>query len=294
MFRLLFIIALLNISAESGVDLGIRWLKLGNTYREAREFNKAEELLKKGRDILKNGSTWKHKYWTTVSDEYLGLLYNSVSRSHGEQSSREYFKQLALEHLTRAVSSYKNLIKIKDGSPYPLEEIIKNLDALESMIPGKAIASSNVLNYEKLKLRDIPRGIPSNVVNLSLAENKFSSFPSGLTNYKSLKYLNLSDNKIRDVGPDIEQITSLIWLDLSDNKLADLPDQLCNLYKLEYLDLSNNKLKKLPACICQMENLKILNLKNNKLPYSEIANIVKCLPNTNIFIDEYKLIDNNK
>lgn len=107
MFRILFIIAILNISAESGVDLGIRWLKLGNTYREAREFNKAEEFLKKGRDILKSGSSWKHKYWTTVSDEYLGLLYNSVSLAQNEKSSKEYFKQLAMEHLTRAVSSYK-------------------------------------------------------------------------------------------------------------------------------------------------------------------------------------------
>jgi Leucine-rich repeat (LRR) protein len=285
---------------------GIRFLKLGNTYREAGSFDKAEEFLTRGSKYFKNKTGWEYKYWRAVADEYFGLLYFEVSEKQENNDNKEYFKQLSIEHFTRALSSYKKLITQKDGSQIPLEQILASIDLVEgndaknkhnkeSKSEKYARVGSDVLNYERLKLREIPIGVPSEVKNLTLAENKFRDFPSGLVNFKDLEYLNLSQNKIKTISADIEQLTKLNWLDLSNNNLKELPQTICNLQNLEELNLMNNKLKTLPACFCKLKKLKILNLKGNNLSYSVISNLQKCMPNTNIFVDEYiKKTTNNE
>lgn len=296
----LFIILFISVFSITQLiavpEIGIRYLKLGNTYREAGDYEKAEEYLNKGRKLFDGKAGWSYKYWTAVADEYLGYLYLSLSRNQSNNDNKEYFKQLALEHFNRALASYNKLIKQKDGSQIPLEELMSSIDIISKQrasLGRTAFTGGDVLNYERLKLREIPIGIPESVKNLSLAENKFSDFPSGIVRFSSMEYLNLSNNKIKSISPDVEQLSNLTWLDLSGNKIKDLPETFCNMSSLEELDLSNNKLKTIPACLCELTNLKILNLKGNKLPYSEIANLIKCLPNTNIFIDEYERVDEN-
>ena len=298
------IVSLVEIYAVP--QAGIRFLKLGNTYREAGSYDKAEEFLTRGSKYFKNKTGWEYKYWRAVADEYFGLLYFEVSEHQKNADNKEYFKQLSVEHFTRALSSYKNLITQKDGSQVPLEQILASIN----MVEGKGVKNkydkqnnsekyarvgSDVLNYERLKLREIPIGVPSDVKNLTLAENKFRDFPSGLVNFKDLEYLNLSQNKIKSISDDIEQLTKLNWLDLSNNNLKELPQTFCNLQNLEELNLMNNKLKTLPACFCDLQNLKVLNLKGNNISYSVISNLQKCMPNTNIFVDEYiKKTTNNE
>ncbi len=301
MKTLTLILLLISINLLAQNDLGQRYLKLGNTYREADDFEKAEEYLSKGKKIVSSGSTWNNRYWSAVANEYFAYLYNDLSKNQKNINNKDYFKQLSMEYFNKAKSQYENLIKINDGSQDAISEVMKNLNGLESKFNSNHDNSFNsernsgknsnkVLNFEKLKLKELPKGIGDNVENLSLAENKFKEFPPGLSKFKNLKYLNLSENKIKSISPDIEQLKNLKWLDLSDNKIKKLPENLCNLTGLERLDLMNNNLKEIPACLCQMTNLKILNLKDNKLEYPQIVNIIKCLPNTNILIDEYELV----
>lgn len=299
--KLLLLILIAYSTTFANLDLGVRYLKLANTYREANEFNKAEEFLDKGKKLVNVGYKWENKYWTAVADEYYAYLYNDLSKIQNDESNRNYFKQLSIEHFNKAKNEYNKLVKMDDGSQEALTEIIENVKSLDKKFSsvGKNSKNSynnleNVLNYDRLKLRELPVGISENAENLSLSENKFREFPPGLSRFSNLQYLNLSDNNIKSISQDIEQLRNLKWLDLSDNKLKELPVNICNLQNLEELDLMNNKLKSLPASICQMQNLKILNLKNNDLPYQEIANLIKCLPNTNIFLDEYKLVDKKK
>lgn len=301
MKTLTLILLLISINLLAQNDLGQRYLKLGNTYREADDFEKAEEYLSKGKKIVSSGSTWNNRYWSAVANEYFAYLYNDLSKNQKNINNKDYFKQLSMEYFNKAKNQYENLIKTNDGSQDAISEVIKNLNGLESKFNSNHDNSFNsernsgknsnkVLNFEKLKLKELPTGIGDNVENLSLAENKFKEFPPGLSKFKNLKYLNLSENKIKSISPDIEQLKNLKWLDLSDNKIKKLPENLCNLTGLERLDLMNNNLKEIPACLCQMTNLKILNLKDNKLEYPQIVNIIKCLPNTNILIDEYELV----
>lgn len=294
-FAVIFVLLIFCFNQLGAVpEVGIRYLKLGNTYREVGNYEKAEEYINKGRKLFAGKAAWSYKYWTAVADEYLGYLYISLSKDQTNKDNKEYFKQLAIENFNRALASYEKLISNKDGSQVPLKEIISSLDIIQKQkasLGRTAFVGGDVLNYERLKLREVPIGIPESVNNLSLAENKFRDFPSGIVRFSNLKYLNLSNNGIRTISQDIEQLSNLEWLDLSNNKISELPETICNLISIEELDLSNNKLKKVPACLCQMSSLKILNLRGNKLPYSEVANLVKCLPNTNIFIDEYERVE---
>ncbi len=295
LFVVLIILIISVVELYAVPQIGIRYLKLGNTYREAGSYDKAEEFLTLGKSFFKNKTGWEYDYWRAVSDEYFGFLYKEVSSIQENSNNKEYFKQVSIEHFTRALASYKKLIAQEDGSFVPLEQILASIVSLgsggsnskETKQEKYAQVGTNVLNYERLKLREIPVGVPADVKNLTLAENKFRDFPSGLTNFKDLEYLNLSQNKIKTVSGDIEQLSKLNWLDLSNNNLKELPLTFCNLENLEELNLMNNKLKTLPPCFCKLKNLKVLNLKGNNLPYSIISNLQKCLPNTNIFIDEY-------
>lgn len=296
--KMIILLILVTQVMFANLDLGVRYLKLANTYREANEMNKSEEFLNKGKSLVSIGNKWENKYWTAVADEYYAYLYLDLSKSQNDKSNKEYFLNLAIEHLNKAKNEYQKLISLKDGSQEALNEIVANINNLDKIFPdnitrNSRINSDNILNYDRLKLRELPVGLSEDVENLTLSENKFREFPPGLSRFKKLEYLNLSDNSIRSISPDIEQLTNLKWLDLSNNRLTQIPENLCNLQKLEELNLMNNKFKKLPSCICQMQNLKIINLKNNSLPYQEIANLIKCLPNANIYLDEYKLVNKN-
>ncbi len=296
--KMIILLILVTQVMFANLDLGVRYLKLANTYREANEMNKSEEFLNKGKSLVSIGNKWENKYWTAVADEYYAYLYLDLSKSQNDKSNKEYFLNLAIEHLNKAKNEYQKLISLKDGSQEALNEIVANINNLDKIFPdnitrNSRINSDNILNYDRLKLKELPVGLSEDVENLTLSENKFREFPPGLSRFKKLEYLNLSDNSIRSISPDIEQLTNLKWLDLSNNRLTQIPENLCNLQKLEELNLMNNKFKKLPSCICQMQNLKIINLKNNSLPYQEIANLIKCLPNANIYLDEYKLVNKN-
>lgn len=281
--------------SQSGLELGIRYLKLSNSYREAGDFEKSKEYLDKASKLVDSDKSWDYKYWKAVSYEYSGLLNKEQSEQASDSSEISFYAQKAVEDFNRALSEYNFLIEQKDGSPIPIQEIISSIKNLQNFM-GSVSTNGNerVFNYERLKLRDLPRSLPQDLTNLTLAENKFTAIPSGLDRFTNLKHLNLSDNKIRSFSGELNDLIYLKWLDLSNNKIREIGDDVCNLKSLQELDLSNNKLKSLPACICQLQNLKILNLKGNKLPYPEIAKLIKCLPNTNIFIDSYILEENEK
>ena len=61
------------------------------------------------------------------------------------------------------------------------------------------------------------------------------------------------------------------------------------LKQLQFLDLSGNALKNIPIGIAELKHLRILNIKGNKIPFEQISNLIRILPNTNILYDEFIL-----
>ena len=251
------------------VELGARYLKLGNTYRISKDFDLSKKYITKGKKLVES----KSEYWTAVAYEYLGYYYYDTEKD----------KTKAIENLNKAQLMYKQIVNQKDGSQVALASLMDliqfisnnkienhgNINIKKKIIIKKTndnntSNSANVINLDRQKLRELPNNLPKNLSNLSLADNKFRNFPDELLQYKNLQFLNLSNNKIKS-----------------------LPENINKLDKLEYLDLSKNKLKKLPSSLGQMKNLRFLNLKDNKISFEDISNLIRALPNTNILFDEF-------
>ncbi|MBL7979538.1 MAG: hypothetical protein JNN12_14460 [Bacteroidetes Order II. Incertae sedis bacterium] len=72
-----FLIGMLPAYAQLP-DAYLRYLKAGNSLREANQFDQAEYYLKRG---LEDARQRKATYWEAVAQEYLGLLYRDTSRN---------------------------------------------------------------------------------------------------------------------------------------------------------------------------------------------------------------------
>jgi len=186
--RLLYILMItmffssINLFAQ-GLEQGVKYLKLGNTYLTCGDYDEAIKFLNKGYNIVRD----KSKYWSAVAYEYLGFYY------YLSQNDRSK----ALDYLNRAKSIYDEIIVISDGSQEALRCCMGDLDQVgPSNLAMTGYTSFNgVMNYDNQKLRELPEDIPMNISNLSLADNKFRDFPVGLLDFKNLQFLNLADNK---------------------------------------------------------------------------------------------------
>jgi len=281
-----------SLSQSSQKELGIRYLKLGNSYREARDYDNATRFLQKGLNLA--GSD---EYWKAVALEYMGYMERDKAFS-GSQTDITALKK-ARNYLADAYDIYDRIITMEDGSPNALQELKLQRDRIDKYLGGNTSAfalfgsgNQGTLNYDSQKLKEFPRDIASDdVTNLSMKDNRLKSFPYEITRMKDLRYLNLSENKIKEVPAAAGSMLSLEWLDLSGNKIKNIPGEIAGARKLEILDLSNNRLKELPSSLCTMTNLRVLDVSGNKIEFERIKNLIQCLPNTNIIHDKYELKD---
>jgi len=128
--------------------------------------------------------------------------------------------------------------------------------------------SAKSRDYCNSNLSDVPGDLPSNVENLALCSNKFSSFPTSLSRYKNLKFLDLSNNSLKELSSNIGDMKSLSTLLLNKNQISKISDNICNL-----------------------KNLKVLDLRGNPLQFTEIKKLIQCLPNTLIYHDLYERVE---
>lgn len=286
------------ISQRNSFELGIRFIKLSNSYREAGEIDKAIEYIEKGKRLV-----GRNEYWLAVAKEYYGYILRDIGRSKSDVNERRLFYQNAIDSFNEALATYKRIILQPDGSPIPVEiilrimnELIDEIESIKSTQPqanelkiASAISGIKSLNFDRQKLKNLPPDIPDDARSISLANNRFTQFPDGITRFKRVGYLDLSNNRIKNIPASISELKELHYLDLSNNRISQISPNIGNLENLSELNLANNRLKDLPATICNLKNLKILNLRNNKIPFEKISNIIKCLPTCNVLIDEYIL-----
>lgn len=288
----ILIISLLPISLYSqrdNLELGIRYLKLGNSHRIAKNYSEALGYLKSGLEIVQKAN---NKYWEAVGYELFAYYYCD----RDDKFEALFFLDKANELYRKTVNSPK------DGSHNVLDEIIEEItnngcpccsnDDDYPFTPGSEENSKTrlnfikVFNYDNSRLNQLP-SIPLAATNISLAFNRFTNIPGQLNQYNSLEHLNIPDNRIRDLT-GIGNLKGLHYLNLSKNRIAEIPDDIEKLNNLVELDLSNNRIKKVNTGITKLKNLKILNLKGNKIPFEELKRVIQALPNTNIIHDSYK------
>ncbi len=286
----LCLFALSNLSNAN--ELGKRYLKLGNTYRESSKYDKSEEYLKRGEKLVKGDS-----YWSAAADEYFGYLYRDMAKSGEYSSNTQYFYALAKEHLENALSKYRKIIKQSDGSPSALNGLQNAIDDINNMmtndkLPTTGIANnygrdSKIVNLDNSKLKNIPNDLPTTMENFSAVNNRLKDFQTLNTRYPKLQAINLKNNRISSIANGLGNIVNLKYLNMSGNRIKTMSDDLSSLKKIEVLDLSNNKLRSIPTTLTALQSLKVLDISGNNIPFSQIATLIKNMPSTNIVFDRY-------
>lgn len=99
LWRIIFLAHLVGITlqlqAQGGLPLpAIRQLKIGNSFREANQYERAEEYLNKGLVNIRG----KDKYWEAFAYESLGILHKEMGES-----------TLALQNFNKAFNLYNEL-----------------------------------------------------------------------------------------------------------------------------------------------------------------------------------------
>lgn len=193
-------------SRASSVDnLGVRYLKLGNSYREARNYDLAQTYLKRGLDMVRNRNT----YWEAAGYEYLGLLY----RDMGD-------RQMSLEYLRTAASLYDRVVNMRNnlGSDEVLRSVIADVEQGAQIPPGAPrqpypVVEDPRLQDENRRLQDENRNLISKINDL---EARIRQLEAGLSanpgmSLKSPMSVDMSDCK-RDLEGIARYRESTLWL----------------------------------------------------------------------------------
>ena len=128
---------------------------------------------------------------------------------------------------------------------------------------------TGALAFPGKKLDEFPEAlqkVSGNLRNLDLSNNKITTIPKWIANFKSLKTLNLSGNQLNSLPEEIGQLSKLENLIVSKNCLSGaLPKSLGKLKNLKELDASGNKLSKFPVSLAGLNHLNSLDLSSNKI-----------------------------
>jgi len=161
-------------------ELTERYLKLGNTYREAKQFDIALIYLNKGLTLAINSN---NVYWTAVAYEFKGYLY----RDNGDVLS-------AKEYLEKAKVIYEKIIKMEKGSNQAVDLVIQGLNNKKVNLANTTIEPvSNPLEVIKLK-----KDIEEYKLRISTLEKENSQLRESkaiLNESKSSKAIIIPDKK---------------------------------------------------------------------------------------------------
>lgn len=199
-------------------------------------------------------------YISTLPDESEVLLSRDseykIIEKNGSKIKLEYIEKLENNKLSKKIYEspviYKQVSYKRLAHPsYNLEDNVRlNVDASNV---GKELDFKILVKYK------------NSINELVLNDNKLSSLPDSIKEFKQLTTLSLNNNKLQCLPESIVNLKSLEKLLLSNNQLKEIPSNIDRLSKLQVLGLGNNQLEKLPTSIVNLKNLVYLNVTNNKL-----------------------------
>jgi tetratricopeptide (TPR) repeat protein len=99
--------------SQSTLSQAQRFLKLGGTYREAKNYDLAQKYIQRGIELASKAGS---PYWEATGYEYLGLVY----RDMGD-------RQAALAALQRASDMFNRLIRQPDGSQVSTQALVDDV-----------------------------------------------------------------------------------------------------------------------------------------------------------------------
>ena len=142
----------------------------------------------------------------------------------------------------------------------------------------------------KRKMDSLPEKIFQliNLRELTVKGCKLLVLNSRISEFQKLIYLNVSSNRLVRLPESIGDMQELKGLVVSRNKIYELPESIGRMTKLEIIDAWDNPLYVLPSSITNLAaTLKIFDLRQVALRQSELDQMEKLLPNTNILTTSF-------
>lgn len=142
----------------------------------------------------------------------------------------------------------------------------------------------------KRKMDSLPEKIfqLKNLRELTVKGCKLQVLNQRISELDKLIYLNVGSNRLVRLPESIGDMKELKGLVISRNKIYELPESIGKMTKLEIIDAWDNPLYVLPASITNLvETLKIFDLRQVAIRESELEQMEKLLPNTNILTTSF-------
>ena len=140
---------------------------------------------------------------------------------------------------------------------------------LKRLPPGfDTLSRLNLLDLGKNQLGAIPDHslfLPTNLTDLTLANNGLDRFPESILGMEELSSLDLAGNQVENLPESICRLKDLKILRLERNRIRALPEDFGQLSNLTSLGLHSNRLKTVPRSIFDLHNVHIQS-KANDLP----------------------------
>ena len=201
-----------------------------------------------------------------------------------------YFKYLTISALTICFCFFPadvNAQKVKygydqqdDGTVYKsIEEALQNPDRVYrlKLVNKRRMDSLPEKIFQLKNLRELTvKGCKLQVLNRRISE------------FQKLIYLNVGSNRLVRLPESIGDMKELKGLVISRNKIYELPESIGRMTNLEIIDAWDNPLYVLPSSITNLaETLKIFDLRQVAIRQSELDEMEKLLPNTNILTTSF-------
>lgn len=166
-FFSIFIVALLMAASANAQDYykkintALRYVKLGNTLREAQQYDLSEKYLRQGLQIITEQGD---KYWEAATYENLGLLYKDQDKP--DDAARYFNKALAIYRQLKMSLSEK-----------ALEQMLTGAEGKEQSYAGIEIGAKGV----KLSILSIQLNSSGEVEYILKADSSINPEPAALT-----------------------------------------------------------------------------------------------------------------
>lgn len=273
-----------NLLCQTGLELGKRYLKLGNSYREAGDLKLAFDYLDKGSSIAYNN---RDNYWIGVANEFFGYYYRDLAKQTGNMD----YLRTAQNYLDMAFLSYDKVVKQRDGSPVAVN-MLKN-SIREQMNNG---FNNNEKDITKNSLQSTKKpDLSENKTNSSFIPDTDCPEISNYVVYVSLKEANAEPEKVEildltgqefiDFPMDILRYSNLKELILTNLGLTDLPEALGGLQYLQRLNLDGNDLTRLPVSLKNLKCLKTIFIRGNFIDCDYLLSLQRNLKDLQIVTD---------